>query len=121
MSPHGGGPVGATGGVFVEGAGPPDMLARAMDLGVIDGRDPVAMPEPPRLFVDELRQRAGEEVGLPEGVLGEGLDGLPVVDPLDGGDGLGDGVLLDIEGKCGDPLDEAAMTGASEGGGKRLE
>ena len=79
------------------------------------------MPEPPRLFVDELRQRAGEEVGLPDGVLGEGLDGLPVVDPLDGGDRLGDGVLLDVEGQCGDPLDETTMSGACEGRAEGLE
>jgi hypothetical protein len=32
IGPDGGGPVGAAGGVFVEGAGPPDMLPRAMDL-----------------------------------------------------------------------------------------
>ena len=121
MGPDGGGPVGAAGGVLVEGAGAPDVLARAMDLGVIDGRDPVAMPDPPGFLVDELRQCAGEGFGLPGGVLGEGLQGLPVVETLDGDDGLGDGVLLDVEGQCGDPLDEAAVAGASEGRGEGLE
>ena len=35
----GAGAVGAAGGVLVEGAGPPDVRAGAMDLGVVDGRD----------------------------------------------------------------------------------
>ena len=78
-------------------------------------------PPPSGLLVDELRQCAGEGVGLPDGILGEGFQGFPVVEPLDGGDGLGDGVLLDIEGQCGDPLDEAAVAGSSEGGCKWFE
>ena len=45
VGPDGAGPVGAAGGVLVEGAGPPDVRAGAMDLGVIDGRDPVAVPD----------------------------------------------------------------------------
>src|SRR5206468_6801516 len=39
----------------------------------------------------------------------------------DGDDRLGDGVLLDVESECGDPFDEAAVSGASEGGGEGSE
>ena len=41
------GSIGTAGGIFVEGAGSPDVRAIAMDLGVIDGRDMIAVPEPP--------------------------------------------------------------------------
>lgn len=41
--------------------------------------------------------------------------------PLDGGDRLGDGVLLDVEDQCGNPLDEAAVSGSCEGRGEALE
>src|SRR5271157_566823 len=44
--PDGGGPVGAAGGVLVERAGAPDMSTAAVDLGVIEGRDTITMPEP---------------------------------------------------------------------------
>ena len=50
-------------------------------------------------------------LGLPDGVLGEGLQGFPVGDPLDGGDGLGDGVFLDVEDQCGDPLTKRGCPG----------
>ena len=43
----GGGAVGAAGGVLVERAGAPDVGVAAMDLGVVDGPDMVAMPERP--------------------------------------------------------------------------
>lgn len=33
----------------------------------------------------------------------------------DGGDQLGDGALLDLEGQGGDPFDEAAVSGTGEG------
>src|SRR5208282_4724012 len=47
VGPHGGSSIGTAGGIFVEGAGSPDVRAIAMDLGVIDGRDMIAVPEPP--------------------------------------------------------------------------
>src|SRR5262249_19837772 len=50
------GPVGAAGGVLMEGAGPPDVGTGAMDLGVIDARDAVAVPDPPRGGRDQARQ-----------------------------------------------------------------
>jgi len=46
VRPVGGGPVGAAGGVLVERAGVPDMSTAAVDLGVIEGRDTITMPEP---------------------------------------------------------------------------
>jgi hypothetical protein len=36
------------------------MLAGSVDLGVIDGRDVVAVPGPSRLFVDELGEDANQ-------------------------------------------------------------
>ena len=52
----GGGPVGAAGGVLVEGAGPPDVGAGAMHLGVVDGPDLVAVPDPTRGGRDQASQ-----------------------------------------------------------------
>ena len=49
-------------------------------------------------------------------ILGEGFQSLPVGDPLDDDNRLGDGVLLDIEVQSGDPLDEAAVARSGEGG-----
>ena len=119
MGTDGGGPVRAPGGVLVEGAGAPDVLAGAMDLGVIDGRGPVAVPDPPGGLVDEPTQ-SGKSSGPPDAVLGEGLEGFPVGDPLDGDDRLGDGVLLGVDGQCGDPLGEAEIAGSGEGRGEGL-
>ena len=54
VSPNGGGPVGAASGVLMEGACAPDMFAGAMNLGAINGRDSVAVPDPagrPRRWV----------------------------------------------------------------------
>src|SRR5512143_894989 len=54
VRPDGRGPIGASGGVLVEGAGAPDVLAAAVDLGVIDGTDAVAMPGPAGGLLDQL-------------------------------------------------------------------
>ena len=59
MGPDGGGPVGAAGGVLVEGAGAPDVGAGAVDLGVIDGRDMVAVPDPTGGRLDQAGQSCG--------------------------------------------------------------
>ena len=56
VGPDGGGPVGAAGGVLVEGAGAPDVLAAAVDLGVVDGRDVVAVPDSPGGLLDQPGQ-----------------------------------------------------------------
>src|SRR6516165_6771977 len=51
---------------------------------------------------------------MPVAVLGEELQGLPVGDAVEADEGLGDGVLFDVEGQSGDPLDEAASAGVRE-------
>src|SRR6185369_17956934 len=51
---HGRGSVGTASGVFVEGAGAPDILAGAMHLGVIDGGDTIAIPERAGSLVDKV-------------------------------------------------------------------
>jgi len=43
---NGGGSTGTAHGVLMEGAGTPDVGSGAMDVGVIDGRDIVAVPSP---------------------------------------------------------------------------
>src|SRR5262249_40695570 len=111
-------PVGAAGGVLVEGAGAPDVGTAAMDLGVIDGRDVVAVPEPSGGPLDQPGQAPGDSVGVPGAVLGEGFQGLPVGRAFQGPDGLGDGVFLDIEGQGGDPLGEAAVSASAEAAGE---
>ena len=114
VGPDGGGPVRASGRVLVEGAGAPDVLARAVHLGVIDGVDVVAMPDPPRGRLDQAGQVAGDGDGVPPPVLDEPLHRPPVGHPLDGDNRLGDGVFLNVQGQGGDPLDEPAVSGACE-------
>src|SRR5262249_33994784 len=50
----------------------------------------------------------------PGAVLGKRLQGLPVVGAVDADEGLGDGVLLDVQRQSSDPLDEALLTSAGE-------
>src|SRR5271166_4739368 len=98
---------GAAGGVLVEGTGAPDVGAGAMDLGVIDGRDMVAVPDPTRGVRDQVSQGPGDAVLVPGAVLGKGFQGLPGGGLLQGQDRLGDGMFLDVERQGGDPLSEA--------------
>ena len=99
----------------MEGTGAPDVLAIAVDLGVIDGRDVIAVPDPAGGLRDESGQIAGDSGGVPGPILGEGLQRLPVGGAVEGEHRLGDGVLLDVEGQRGDPLDEAAISESGEG------
>src|SRR5271166_2762000 len=92
-----------------------------MDLGVIDGRDPVAVPDPPRSGVDQVSQGPGDAVLVPGAVLGEGFQGLPGGGLLQGQDRLGDGVFLDVERHGGDPLGEAVEAAAGEGPSEGVE
>src|SRR5208337_1436960 len=112
---YGGGPIGAAGGVLVEGTGPPNVGAGAMDLGVIDGRDMVAVPDPTRGGRDQVSQGLGDAVFVPGAVLGEGFQRLPGGGLLPGQDRLGDGVFLDVDRHGGDPVGEAAGEGPGEG------
>src|SRR5271166_558220 len=117
----GGGPIGAAGGVLVEGASPPNVGAGAMDLGVIDGRDTVAVPDPTRGGGDQVGQCPGDAVLVPGTVLGEGFQGLPGGGLLQGQDRLGDGVFLDVQRHGGDPLGEAVEAAAGEGPSEGVE
>src|SRR5262249_2946152 len=101
----------------MEGASPPGVRAGAMDLGVIDGPDVVAVPDPTRGGLDQASQGAGDFVGVPGAVLGEGFQGFPGPRLLQGQDRLSDGVFLDVERHGGDPLGEAGE--AATGGGPR--
>src|SRR5262249_46265438 len=113
--PHGGGPVGAAGGVLVKGAGAPDVGTAAVDLGVVHGRDAVAMPAVARGRVEQSGEAVDQQGLVPVAGFDERLQGLPVVRPVEGEQGLGDGVLLDVEGQSGDPLDEASPAGGGKG------
>ena len=115
------GPIGAAGGVLVEGTGAPDVGAGAMDLGVIDGRDLVAVPDPTRGDRDQASQGPGDAVFAPGAVLGEGLQGLPGGGLLQGQDRLGDGVFLDVDRHGGDPLGEAVEAVAGKGPSEGVE
>ena len=112
VRPHGGGTVGAAGGILVESTGAPDVLAVAMHLGVVAGPDAVAVPESPRGLLQGLGGDLLDVADVPGAVLGEGLQGLPVVLASQADQGLGDGVLLVVEGQAGDPLGEAAEAAA---------
>src|SRR5262249_57793679 len=50
-------------------------------------------------------------------VLGARLEGLPIADAVETDQGLGDGVLLDVQRQAGDPLDEALLAAAGEADG----
>ena len=105
----------------MEGAGAPDVGAAAMDFGVIQSRDMVAVPEPARSGLNQAGQAASNAVGVPGAVFGEGFHGLPVEGSLQGQDGLGDRVLFDIDGHGRNPLGEAAVTGPRESPGEALK
>src|SRR5207249_11641859 len=60
---------------------------------------------------------AFEGVLVPVAVLGEGLQGVPVLCASQADEGLGDGVLLDVEDQSGEPLLEAGEAGVGEGVG----
>ena len=117
----GGGPIGAAGGVLVEGTGAPDVGAGAMDLGVIDGRDLVAVPDPTWGGGDQASQGLSDALLVPGAVLGEGFQGLPGGGLLQGQDRLGDGVFLDVDRHGGDPLGEVVEAAAGEGPSEGVE
>ena len=121
MGADGGGPIGAAGGVLVEGTGPPNVGAGAMDLGVIDGRDLVAVPDPTRGGGDQASQGLSDALLVPGAVLGEGFQGLPGGGLLQGQDRLGDGVFLDVDRHGGDPLGEMVEAAAGEGPSEGVE
>ena len=115
------GAVGAAGGVLVEGAGAPDVGAAAVYLGVVAGPDAVAVPGAVGPAVEAVRQAPVQAAQVPGAVLGEGLQGLPVLGAVQADKRLGDGVLLDVEGQAGDPLDEALLAAAGEAQGDRQQ
>src|SRR5512135_2610988 len=121
VRPDRAGPVGTAGGGLREGAGPPDVLAPAVDLGIIDGIDPKAVPEPTGSGLQESGQRVLDLVCLPRSRPCEGLQRLPVVGAIQGEHGRGDGVLLDVQRQAGDPLDKAFPSGGGGTGGEREE
>src|SRR5262249_19402603 len=71
--------------------------------------------------VQQASGGALEGVLVPVAVLGEGLQGLPVAGAVQADEGLGDGVLLDVQGQAGEPLPEALEAGVGEGLGEGLQ
>ena len=98
----------------MKGARAPDVGTATVDLGVIEGRDLITVPDPAGCGIENVDEATGDVVGMPGTVFGERLHGLPVVGALQGQNGLGDGVFLDVGGHCGDPLYEAVMSAARE-------
>jgi hypothetical protein len=92
-----------------------------MDLGVIDGRDLVAVPDPTRGGRDQASQGLSDALLVPGAVLGEGFQGFAVGGLLQGQDRLGDGVFLDVQRQGGDPLGEAMKATAGEGPSEGVE
>src|SRR5262245_22718685 len=92
-----------------------------MHLAVVDGPHAVAVPAAVGGLVNQVGGGAFEGVLVPGAVLGERLHGLPVLGAVQADQGLGDGVLLDIEYQAGQPLGEAAEAGVGEGIGARPE
>ena len=121
MGANGGGSVGAAGAGLVERTGPPNVGAGAMDLGVVDGRDLVAVPDPTRGGGDQASEGLSDAVLVPGAVLGEGFQGLPGGGLLQGQDRLGDRVFLDVQRHGGNPLGEAVEAAAGEGPSEGLQ
>ena len=105
----------------MKGTGAPDVGAGAMDLGVIDGRDLVAVPDPTRGGRDQASEGLSDAVLVPGAVLGEGFQGFPGGGLLQGQDRLGNGVFLDVERHGGDPVGEAVEAAAGEGPSEGVE
>ena len=118
---NGGGSVGAAGAGLVERTGPPNVGAGAMDLGVVDGRDLVAVPDPTRGGGDQASEGLSDAVLVPGAVLGEGFQGFPGGGLLQGQDRLGDRVFLDVQRHGGNPLGEAVEAAAGEGPSEGLQ
>src|SRR5580692_7540420 len=95
----------------MKGVGSPDVLAGAMDFGVVAGPDVEAVPDPSGSVLQDLAGDPFYVVAVPGAVLGEGFQGFPVVGAFQSDEGLGDGVFLDIKGQSGEPLDEAVEAG----------
>ena len=68
-----------------------------MDLGVIDSRDMVAVPDSPRGSGNQPSQAPGDAVLVPGAVLGEGFQGFPGGGLLQSQDRLGDSVFLNVQ------------------------
>ena len=115
------GPIRAAGGVLVERAGAPDVRTGAMDLGVIDSRDMVAVPDSPRGSGNQPSQAPGDAVLVPGAVLGEGFQGFPGGGLLQSQHRLGDSVFLDVQRHGGNPLGEAVEAAAGEGPSEGLQ
>jgi hypothetical protein len=88
LQPGGGEPDRVAEFVAAGGAGAPDALATAMHPGVVAGPGAVAVPDPPGGVVDEACGGAGDGWEVPGAVLGEDLQGLPVVGAVEGDEGL---------------------------------
>ena len=92
-----------------------------MDLGVIDSRDMVAVPDSPRGSGNQPSQAPGDAVLVPGAVLGEGFQGFPGGGLLQSQDRLGDSVFLDVQRHGGNPLGEAVEAAAGEGPSEGLQ
>jgi hypothetical protein len=115
MGSDGGGAVGTACRVFVEGAGAPNMGFAAMDFGVVERPNMVAVPQTVGRLLDESRQPGGDVSGVPGAVLGEGFQSFPVSGPIEGEHRLSDGVLFDVERQGREPLGEAREAAFVEG------
>ena len=80
-----------------------------------------AVPQAVGSLIDQAGGDVFEGVLVPRAVLGKGLQGLPVLGPVQADERLGDGVLLDVEGQAGKPLGEELEAAVGEGGGAGAE
>jgi hypothetical protein len=121
VRPHGTGAIGAAGAVLGEGAAAPNVWAGAMDLAVIASVDVEAVPQAAGVVLEQGVDDADQTIMIPGAILDKGLQGHPVVGLCGGEQGLGDGVLLDVEDQPGEPLDEAAKARGGEQGAQGVQ
>ncbi len=100
--------IGTACGVLVVGAGAPDIGTGAMDLGVVQSRDAVAIPAFAGAEIEQLGEAVFQQGLIPVPGFDKGFQNLPVIGAAEGDEGLGDGMFFDIEGQSGDPLDKVS-------------
>src|SRR5262249_34087471 len=86
----------------------------AVRLGVVDGPDVEAVPEASGGLFEGPGGDDLDFLLIPGAVLDEGFQGAVLLGEIEGEEGLGDGVLLDVQRQAGEPLDETPVARLAE-------
>jgi len=122
VSSNGGGAVGTTSGIVVEGAGAPDARGVAMDLGVVNSIEVEAVEETTGVSQsgDALGETQTNGREIPRGV-GESVEVAPEAGLIGSGSSLDEGVMRCGEKQAGGPGGEVTMSRGGESRTKNTE